>query len=303
MKTRNWGLGILAVGAVAAVTAATIAPHGSLSPAPTSTEAEYTRVAPAATVRPGVLQEVLDAVKEPKTVYDARTKVSLACMTVAGYPDFSKTGVPDPWNDLFQVFHGFPSLTVDQAHLDGYASGMNFQKGISLTDSRARAAQKAYLGFDVSESNPTGPTDRSRGCRSEGLKAVYENPTAEPTEGMMLVIGAIDSARQDPAHRQALQQWSVCMGDSGFPDLDGPSQAVSTALDAGTKAGTGVSGVSARKIAVADVLCRDKTRLVQRIEDNLARYLTTAVEQRSAELAKLKTFREEAAVRASALTK
>lgn len=50
-------------------------------------------------------------------------------------------------------------------------------------------------------------------------------------------------------------------------------------------------------------LCRDKTRLVQRIEDNLARYLTTAVEQRSAELAKLKTFREEAAVRASALTK
>ncbi|MDQ0709628.1 hypothetical protein QFZ52_002280 [Arthrobacter woluwensis] len=51
------------------------------------------------------------------------------------------------------------------------------------------------------------------------------------------------------------------------------------------------------------VLCREKTRLVQRIEDNLARYLTTAVEQRSAELAKLKTFREEAAVRASALTK
>lgn len=54
---------------------------------------------------------------------------------------------------------------------------------------------------------------------------------------------------------------------------------------------------------VADVLCRDKTRLVQRIEDNLTRCLTTALGQHSGELAKAKTIRDAAAARASSLSK
>lgn len=54
---------------------------------------------------------------------------------------------------------------------------------------------------------------------------------------------------------------------------------------------------------MADVLCRDKTRLVQRIEDNLARCLTTTVGQHSGELAKVKTIRDAAAARASSLSK
>ncbi|QTF72256.1 hypothetical protein [Arthrobacter woluwensis] len=54
---------------------------------------------------------------------------------------------------------------------------------------------------------------------------------------------------------------------------------------------------------MADVLCRDKTLLVQRIEDNLARCLTTTVGQHSGELAKVKTIRDAAAARASSLSK
>lgn len=314
MKTRNWGLAILAAGAVAAVTAGTIAPHGGPSTEPSSAQPGFEKVIPAATAKPGIINEVLGLLQEPKEVFNARTRVSNACMAAKGFPEFPRSGQADMPNDMRLALHGFLPLTVDRARQDAYRSVTNIETGGYLVgDTVAEGMQNAYWGFDKASGKQV---DSTGGCRGAGLVALYGSLDAQKTaeDASQVLNPAILSANHDHEFSVAVHEWSQCMADSGYPEMSQPGStrrppvADSTAANKqGQHEPAPVDptskGPETRKLAVADVLCRDKTGLVQHLDDVLARYLTTAVEQHSDELAKVKTIRDAAAARASSLSK
>ncbi|MDP5228033.1 MULTISPECIES: hypothetical protein [Arthrobacter] len=244
----------------------------------------------------------MNLIQEPKAVFDARMKVSYACMTSAGFPGFAGSGQADQFNDMTSSLYGFSALTVQQARLTGYETSAGSESGVRTTSDRSML--KAYLGIDPADAGGVTP-DFSKGCRGEGLMAVYgfTNVDRALGAGMEIVMPATHSAHQDPAIAESLQAWSACMNESGYPNLKAPSNAYSVAINATISAGDVSSPPEARKLAVADVTCRDKTNLVPRLDEVLARYLTTAVEQHASELAKVTTIREQASARAASLSK
>jgi len=297
MKTRDWGLGILALGAIVAVTAGTTGPLPGPVPDTSAYGSDQSPVIPAENAKPGIVAEVLGLLQEPKAVFDARTKVTTECMATAGFPGFSNGGQGDRLTDMSASLHGFPGLSLERARMNGYRSDDD-----AVTSPAADPAQelKAYQGFDPisSGANP----DFTKGCRGAGYIAIYGGATADQefTRVLGTLLPAIHSANRDNGFKSALVEWSKCMNDAGFPGLTDPGHAGSLSLNF---VGTDGAGPEARRIAVADVTCRGTTNLIPRLDAVLARYLTTAVEQHGPELAKVKTIRDKAADRSASLPK
>jgi len=300
MKTRNWGLGILALGAIVAVTAAATGPLPGLVPDTSAYGSDQSPVIPAENAKPGIVAEVLGLLQEPKAVFDARTKVTTECMAAAGFPGFSNGGQGDRLTDMSASLRGFPGLSLERARMNGYRS-----EDDAVTSPAADPAEelKAYQGFDPIKSG--ADPDFTKGCRGAGYIAIYGGATADQefTRVLGTLLPAIHSANRDIGFKNALVEWSKCMSDTGFPALTDPGNAASLSLNFVGADGTDGAGPEARRIAVADVTCRGTTNLIPRLDAVLARYLTTAVEKHGQEFAPARALRKESAARVAALTK
>lgn len=300
MKTRNWGLGILAVGAVLAISAGTLAPHGGPVPDTSAFGEDQSPVAPAASARPGIVGDVLSLLQEPRAVFEARMKVSSQCMAAAGFPDFARGGQADRLDDMSASLHGFPTLSLEGARTNGYR-GREEPAFSPAADPSGEL--KAYLGFDPM--NAPSQSDLTKGCRGTGYLSVYGDANASGEFGRVLgaLQPAVHSAKQDNGLKSALGDWSACMTEAGYPALTDPAKAASLSSNFVGADGKEGAGPEARKIAIADVTCRGKTSLVSRMDAVLARYLTTAVDKLGPELAPARALRKESAARVASPAK
>jgi hypothetical protein len=140
-------------------------------------------------------------------------------------------GQADMSEEDFNKQYGYGITTLYGKEQEADASDPNVKYRDTLSDADKAAYDHALYGDDTSatfgQALDTGDYSRLGGCTKQAVEAVFGGVTV--FQSLQEKLDDLDnSILQDGRMVKAVQAWSKCMGDAGFPDLTEQDQVDST---------------------------------------------------------------------------